>query len=391
MPTLPTYVLKITSGRDPRCSRTLEFRGDRTLKHVHDAIQREFDLDDDHPWSFFLSGELDDRATEFTDAREGRSGRSSGARLDSLGLEAGHRFRYLFDYGDRLVHDLEVVRVGEADLAATEHLPPLVVAREGSPPAQSPDADGEPEAGAGDADGRVDEPLDPASEKALAAVLSLKASLNSETNLDAGEALAQVRTVLDAAPAPESLARLEARLRERGAPLHWSVSRALDDLLEAEGPGAALLELADRWSRLTGEWPDLARWAEALALAGRARDAVARVAAFAAAGPEASERDVVLARLLAEAGRLEEAEAALKQLAARRWLSGRVRRRCELLLDGVLRAAGRTAEADLRLDRAADRAGPRGGTLAFKAPKPSPNDRCFCGSGKKFKRCCGQR
>jgi len=390
MATLPTYVLKITSGRDPRCSRTIEFRGDRTLTHVHGAIQREFDLDDDHLWSFFLSGEIHDRATEFTDAREGHSGRSPDVRLDTLDLEAGMRFRYLFDYGDCLVHDLEVVRVGEIDIAATEHRVPLVLAREGTPPPQYPDADSEP-AIEDDDDEPADKPLDPASEKALAAVLSLKASLNSETNLDAGEALAQVRTVLDAAPAPESMARLAVTLGDRGAPLYWSVSRALDDLIEAKGPEAALLELADRWARLTGEWADLARWAQALAAGGKAQDAMARVAAFAATGPAADERDCLLAWLLSEAGRLEEAEAALKKLTARRWLSGRVRRRCEKLLDGVLRATGRTAEADLRQDRAAERAGSRAGTIAFKGPKPSPNDRCFCGSGKKFKRCCGAR
>lgn len=31
-----------------------------------------------------------------------------------------------------------------------------------------------------------------------------------------------------------------------------------------------------------------------------------------------------------------------------------------------------------------------GQVLKWKGKKPLPNDRCHCGSGKKFKKCCGR-
>ncbi|MBI5543615.1 MAG: SEC-C domain-containing protein [Deltaproteobacteria bacterium] len=173
--------------------------------------------------------------------------------------------------------------------------------------------------------------------------------------------------------------------------MHWAVARTLRDLLSEPTLSVELADLAGRWARLTGEWSDVATWARGLARSGRQERAVAEVSAFAATGPAAIERDTELAELLAGAGRSTESEALLQRLLGKRWLPGRARKRCEALLDGVLRATGRAAEADRRQDEALRRASPGRGTVAFRSAKVAPNDRCPCGSGKKYKRCCAAR
>lgn len=390
-PTLPTYVLKITSGRDPSCSRTIEFRGDLTLEDIHYAIQREFDLDNDHLWAFFLSGVLGDRGSEFASQHKDEFGRivahSPDTRLDSLDLEPGHEFVYLFDFGDKLRHDLDVVRVGRVQMHDKEHELPLVLERQGTPPPQYPSFEDET-TDEDDPDTDEEEPLDPASERVLAAMASLRASLNSETNPDLSEVRAHVRTVLDAAPDHDSLVRIVGHL---DVPVYGTVSHSLDDLLAAEKVDEQDLALAERWARISREWPDLKRWALALASAGRERTALDELAAFEATGPLANERDALRASLLCSMRSYQEAEPVLTRLLSKRWLASKLRKRCNELMDGVLRATGRSAEADRRNDRSLERAVPKGRPVAFKSAKVSPNDRCPCGSGKKYKRCCGGR
>ena len=54
------FELEIVCERDQRCIRRVEFLASQTLWDVHRCIQREFDLDNDHIWSFYLSGEYHD-------------------------------------------------------------------------------------------------------------------------------------------------------------------------------------------------------------------------------------------------------------------------------------------------------------------------------------------
>lgn len=133
--------LRVRSLRDPACSRTFELRGDGTLHDLHGLIQHEFDLDDDHLYSFFMSGRYWDKSTEVAGSPYGgvdmANSRGVPAAeekfLTSLDLTAGQRFAYLFDYGDELRHDIDVLAIEEA---TPEHEYPRVIGREGSPPPQ---------------------------------------------------------------------------------------------------------------------------------------------------------------------------------------------------------------------------------------------------------------
>jgi pRiA4b ORF-3-like protein/SEC-C motif-containing protein len=130
--------LKITPWRDRSCHRTVELPEGSTLQDVHQLIQREFDLDDDHLWAFFLSGEYFDRETEFGTGERARSPR---VRLAELSLSPGMRIAYVFDFGDELRHDVRVESVGPAAGPAG----PRVVERVGTPPPQYPDPERERE------------------------------------------------------------------------------------------------------------------------------------------------------------------------------------------------------------------------------------------------------
>lgn len=107
-----TYLFKVQLQWMPSVWRTIKLRQNQTLHQLHLAIQRAFNWDDDHLYSFFLSGRPWDRHTEY--AGPGADGaRSARARLDSLGLHSGQRFLYLFDYGDELLHDVEVLSISD--------------------------------------------------------------------------------------------------------------------------------------------------------------------------------------------------------------------------------------------------------------------------------------
>lgn len=107
------YVLRADLEGFPGVHRTIAVCADQTLEHVHHALQAVFGWDDDHLYSFWLSGEFWARdGGEYTHPwhaaepnpldhfTNGPAPKSAKARLDRLGLEEGQRIAYLFDFGD---------------------------------------------------------------------------------------------------------------------------------------------------------------------------------------------------------------------------------------------------------------------------------------------------
>jgi hypothetical protein len=95
--------------------RRIELRGDQTLDDLHYAIQAAFDWDNDHLYSFYLSGKAWDTDTEYTHPDSMEEGRSAAAyRLEHLPLHARQRLMYIFDFGDELRHivTLEAITPG---------------------------------------------------------------------------------------------------------------------------------------------------------------------------------------------------------------------------------------------------------------------------------------
>ncbi len=126
------YRLRIRREPEDGCLRTLELTGDSTFHRLHRLIQEHFGLDDDHLYSFFMSGRVWDRATEIQGNPLGE-GAAAETALAEVALEAGASFAYLFDYGDELRYRIDVVDAAPAE-AGTVY--PRLVESEGDPPPQ---------------------------------------------------------------------------------------------------------------------------------------------------------------------------------------------------------------------------------------------------------------
>jgi hypothetical protein len=115
--------VKVTlKGR--RTWRTIALRGDQTLEQLHEQIFVAFNRGDDHLYSFYFPKAPRRRGpivpsreyvapVSFEDWGPGTRRFDAGSTsLDSLHLEVGQTFEYLFDYGDCWWHVISVERVG---------------------------------------------------------------------------------------------------------------------------------------------------------------------------------------------------------------------------------------------------------------------------------------
>ena len=118
---MKTIMFKVEFPWKKPLSRVIELREDQTLDDLHLAIQGAFGWDDDHPYIFSLaqrSKRFRNPEAEYLDPRvESFSGQHSAAAatLGSLGLRARRTFRYLFDFGDNLLHTVTVLGAGEVE------------------------------------------------------------------------------------------------------------------------------------------------------------------------------------------------------------------------------------------------------------------------------------
>ena len=104
------YAFKVTL-RWAKVSRTIELRAKQTLDDLHFAIQNAFHWDSDHLYSFYMSGEEDNRYAFACPYEEDRPPWTDEAIIGELGLVKGHSFAYLFDYGDSHVFTIKVADV----------------------------------------------------------------------------------------------------------------------------------------------------------------------------------------------------------------------------------------------------------------------------------------
>lgn len=121
------YRLRVSLEWMPEVWRIIELSGDCTFEDLHLEIQDAFDWDKDHLYSFSMSGKRWDQRTEIaapaplTDANWG----ADELTIGGLDLQPGQRFLYIFDYGDELRHDIEVLSItdnpsGESTSRITE-------------------------------------------------------------------------------------------------------------------------------------------------------------------------------------------------------------------------------------------------------------------------------
>ena len=158
---MKTYIFKVKLRYDKRIWRKIEMLGRQTLDDLHMAIQKAFDFDADHLYSFFMSGrawDLSNFEYHHPEADGGPAGARMRAmilffqgsrseprlpatrmRIESLNLKPKRKFLYLFDYGDEWQFEVEFLKEGSSEKA----LYPRIIDSRGEAPQQYQNCDEE--------------------------------------------------------------------------------------------------------------------------------------------------------------------------------------------------------------------------------------------------------
>lgn len=96
-PVKGVYLFRVSLS--PRLWRKIELASNHTLLDLHYAIQRAFQFDDDHLYSFFMDG-IPWSDERFTSPFDNEGPHADKVKIGELELTNGQTFLYLFDYGD---------------------------------------------------------------------------------------------------------------------------------------------------------------------------------------------------------------------------------------------------------------------------------------------------
>ncbi len=104
-----TYIFKV--ALDKNIWRRIEISADHTLLDLHRSIQKAYDFDDDHPYSFFMDGKPWSHE-QIVSPYEDDGPYVDEVSIGELGLLIGQNILYLFDYGTewRFRVELEDIR-----------------------------------------------------------------------------------------------------------------------------------------------------------------------------------------------------------------------------------------------------------------------------------------
>lgn len=155
-PPVSTFRVRILGGfyAPPEAEqvwREIEVAANQPLAELGEAIPFAFDFDDPHLWSFFLSGQPWDSATEYGlvesegdimgEPAPGKAARTLVRDVPFPGKKGDKEFLYIFDFGDEWHFGVQRVRTAET-VAPKAHYP-RVAAAHGEAPPQYPDLDDE--------------------------------------------------------------------------------------------------------------------------------------------------------------------------------------------------------------------------------------------------------
>jgi hypothetical protein len=130
--TVRTCLFKVTYLRDPEVWRTIEIAADQTLDTLHHAIQDAVGFDEDHLYSFYMSGQAWDKDSEYASPHaDGPS--AAKVQIGSLNWRLKQRFLYLFDYGDEHRFEVQLLAINPA---AAKGQYPRLVEQHGENPSQ---------------------------------------------------------------------------------------------------------------------------------------------------------------------------------------------------------------------------------------------------------------
>ncbi len=126
-----------------KVSRIIEILDEDTLYDLHLAIQSAFGWDNDHMFSFFLSDRIYDKESEYSGSPFGEYERpftgdmskpAAETRLFHLQLAVGRQIKYLFDYGDDLIHTIQLTAIEPPALGLSAY--PRLIKSVGKAPEQ---------------------------------------------------------------------------------------------------------------------------------------------------------------------------------------------------------------------------------------------------------------
>jgi hypothetical protein len=131
-------VTKDFIAENPEVSRTIEIKGNNTLKDLHNSLFSAFDREEEHLYEFQIGGRgpNDPNARKYrikTPIEPAHVNDAAKAKIASLGLSEGDTFGYWFDFGDDWWHQVNVMEIKEK---APKGKYPKVVTRVGASPPQ---------------------------------------------------------------------------------------------------------------------------------------------------------------------------------------------------------------------------------------------------------------
>ncbi len=127
------YHIKVSLSR--KCWRTFTAAHYHTLDHLHIAIQKAFEFDDDHLYAFYIGGNHKTGTPIYCeDMDELHFDTTSSVTLEDLGLYPEQRLYYLFDFGDRWEFEVDVLKIDPRNITGV--VPIQVTQAKGDPPQQ---------------------------------------------------------------------------------------------------------------------------------------------------------------------------------------------------------------------------------------------------------------
>jgi len=124
-----TFKVSLTSG----VWRTVVLSGHHTMENLHEIILQAFNFTDDHLYSFFLDGKRWSEKEVVSPLGDFGHVTADKVRIGELGIDIGHTFMYLFDYGAEWTFKVVLEDVNEQ--AATV-IQPFIKASVGGNPMQ---------------------------------------------------------------------------------------------------------------------------------------------------------------------------------------------------------------------------------------------------------------
>ena len=130
---MESFVISVSLGTG--CYRHIQISANATLYKLHQAILKAFEFEDDHEHAFFMDNHMWSSADAYFSSKAEAGDRlTKKYTLKKLQLAKGQKFKYVFDFGDEWEFQCKVLRELEEDTKT-----PLVIRSAGESPEQYPE------------------------------------------------------------------------------------------------------------------------------------------------------------------------------------------------------------------------------------------------------------